>query len=126
MNVKICALLVLFVGAGCSTMAPIHTEATTAKSLGQSIRGECEMSIDGESEIQPCTDIRLIAHAVRGGEERVAVIEGFNFKIDDLNEELYGLEASSPTYDVRTDSKELSPGQVVRILVRASVHETAR
>jgi hypothetical protein len=84
-----------------------------------SIVGHCEMMVVGESKPKPCNDIRLIVRSSRENEVRTAVIDGYNFKINDLNKTNYGLEATSPNYDITTDTKELSPGQDVKIRVNA-------
>lgn len=84
-----------------------------------SVSGLCEMMIEGEQELRPCNDIKLVLRSTRENEVREAVIDGYNFHITDLSQNNYNLEASSPKYEIFTDKKQLAPGHKVKIRVRA-------
>ena len=99
---------------------PLPQARDKSKPKGKStIFGQCELVVEGEDQTKPCDGIKLVVRSVRENEVRTATFDGYNFKIEDLNKDSYNLEAASPNYDVVTDTKALSPGQTVKIRVKA-------
>jgi hypothetical protein len=85
-----------------------------------SIWGDCEVTVPGESKPRPCTNVHLVLQSSREGEERTAVVDGFNFRFNDLKESKYKLTADSPDLQLETFEKGmLSPGQKLKIRLKA-------
>lgn len=85
----------------------------------KAIVGTCEMYVEGEKTARACDELQLTVISRRKKEVRHARIQGFNITFSDLNQESYRFRAASEKYDVKADADELSPGQTVKIRVRA-------
>ncbi len=97
---------------------PVSTKAYAAL---QEISGTCEMVVDGDKTPRTCEELQLVVHSRRKNEERHAQISGFNIRFGELTQSSYRFTASSPKYFVKFKTGELSPGQIVKIRVRAKL-----
>ena len=105
---------------GCASGPRLRSTATAP--VDDDITGRCEMVVANRPEGSvPCDGISLFLRSPRKGEERRATIDGFNFRFSNLNQRSYVLSAASAGYDVETNVKsELTPGQTIKIRVRAN------
>jgi len=105
----------------CVGQATIGIATPIDKSKG-AIFGRCEVWMEGEKAPRSCSQLQLVLKSSRDNEQKMAVVEGFNFQFVDLKQDSYKLGVSSENYDVQTDNDNLdalSPGQTVKIRVRA-------
>lgn len=93
-------------------------EAGKLADFKRSIMGRCEMVVVGERETRPCQNIKLVVRSAKDGETREANIDGFNFQIQDLSKDNYSLEATSPQYEILTNTKALKPGNNAKVRIK--------
>lgn len=96
----------------------VRPKRAAAKKLEQTIVGRCEMIVEGDKDVRPCTELTLMLKS-QSGDQRRGLVDGFNVKFIDLKDGTYALTASAENYDVTTDTRELTPGQTVKIRVQA-------
>lgn len=85
----------------------------------RTIAGRCELWVEGRTEPQPCSEVKLQIRSEVHGELRDGKVNGFAVQFTDLNENSYKLIATSTVYHLRTDSNELEAGSTVAIRIKA-------
>lgn len=121
-------MVLILTQGGCGSAAnrvPRDFPARTTGSMldgGSDVTGRCEVvAPDHAGGVAPCDGITLFLRNRPSGEERRAEINGFDFTFRNLNHRSYVLSAASPGYNIDTNVRdEVTPGQVVRLRVRAT------
>ena len=102
--------------------APAAAAAGSAIDGDTDVTGRCEMVMnDRQGQPAPCDGIALFLRNPQSGEQRRATLDGYQFRFSGLKSRSYVLSAASAGYDVETNVRdEVTPGQVVRLRVRAT------
>lgn len=76
------------------------------KGLANSLMGRCELEVEGRGKSEPCANVQLVLESEREGEQKTAVMDGFNFRFDQIAKQKYRLTADSEKYT-------LSPSKMI-------------
>jgi hypothetical protein len=100
------------------TQKPVLPKLAAAKRAESTLKGRCELVIEGRKGVLPCTGLTLTLKSTLDDETRPVYVDGYSIRAEELNGESYRLKASSEKYEVSTDSGVLQPGQTVKIRIR--------
>ncbi len=89
-----------------------------AEKVQRTVTGRCELVIEGEKNVQPCTALKVELRAVDGSEVRPVLIDGYNLRALDLSRDRYKVMATSSRFEISPNAQTIEPGQIVKIRIQ--------
>jgi hypothetical protein len=97
----------------------VNPRAEMREEVDRTITGRCELSVEGDKSVRPCTEVKLELKSMVGEETRQALVDGYNFRVPDLTKVSYRVVATSEKFQLSTDNQPLQAGQIVKIRIKA-------